>query len=166
MENKELLRQIRQCEWEEEALQFERFSHADAWELGKLLVDRAQKQASCVALAIVLNGRVVFKYAFPSTVPNNDKWLKRKRNTVDAVCLSTLHVWALLAQTGENLEKDWGLRPARYAAFGGGFPVRVKGTGVIGSICCSGLTHEEDHQLVVNALAAYLHVDLPRDQNG
>ena len=43
-----------------------------------------------------------------------------------------------------------------YAA-GGGFPIALRGTGVIGSICVSGFDdHLDDHQLVINTLAEYL----------
>ena len=47
-----------------------------------------------------------------------------------------------------------------YAAIGGGFPIALKGTGVIGAVACSGLPHEQDHQLLVDALCAVLNVDL------
>ena len=38
-----------------------------------------------------------------------------------------------------------------------GFPIALRGTGVIGSICVSGFDdHLDDHQLVINTLAEYL----------
>ena len=47
------------------------------------------------------------------------------------------------------------LDPNEYAA-GGGFPIRLRGTGVIGSICVSGYPdHVDDHQLIINTLAEY-----------
>ena len=43
------------------------------------------------------------------------------------------------------------------ACCGGGFPLTVKNTGVIGTICVSGLPHLEDHNFIVDALKEYLH---------
>ena len=39
-----------------------------------------------------------------------------------------------------------------FAAHGGGVPVSVGGSGVIGSVTVSGLPQREDHELVVEAL--------------
>jgi uncharacterized protein (UPF0303 family) len=52
-----------------------------------------------------------------------------------------------------------GLDSADYVLAGGGFPVEVKGAGVIGAICVSGLPEREDHGLVVSVLADHLGLD-------
>ena len=41
---------------------------------------------------------------------------------------------------------------------GGGFPVKVKGAGVIGVIAVSGLPEREDHAVVVDALCDHLGI--------
>lgn len=44
-----------------------------------------------------------------------------------------------------------------YAIHGGGFPIRVTGVeGPIGAIVVSGLAQEEDHQVIVESLQAFL----------
>ena len=53
-----------------------------------------------------------------------------------------------------------GMDEADYAAIGGGFPIIVAGTGVVGAVACSGLPHEMDHQLLVDAICQILDVDL------
>jgi uncharacterized protein (UPF0303 family) len=59
------------------------------------------------------------------------------------------------AQMEGKSYEDMLLDPADYAWGGGGYPVRVKNTGLVGSICVSGLKGEEDHQIIVDALRAY-----------
>ena len=74
--------------------------------------------------------------------------------------ISSLRAGQYLQCEGKDLWKDWRLSDADYAAIGGGFPIALKGTGVIGAVACSGLPHEQDHQLLVDALCAVLNVDL------
>ena len=67
---------------------------------------------------------------------------------------SSLRFFAELEDAGETFA-DRKLDPNEYAA-GGGFPIRLRGTGVIGSICVSGYPdHVDDHQLIINTLAEY-----------
>ena len=52
-----------------------------------------------------------------------------------------------------------GLDPADYVLAGGGFPVAVKGAGVIGAICVSGLPERQDHEVIVAALCKHFGLD-------
>jgi uncharacterized protein (UPF0303 family) len=49
---------------------------------------------------------------------------------------------------------------ADYAAHGGGFPIVLRGTGLIGTVVASGLPQREDHAMVVAALAEALGVQV------
>ncbi|MDE6894844.1 MAG: heme-binding protein, partial [Lachnospiraceae bacterium] len=58
----------------------------------------------------------------------------------------------------EMLISDW-----VYGARGGGFPIRVAGAGVIGSVLVSGLDHMADHEFVSACMSQYLRIDgIPR----
>lgn len=149
-------RAVEECVKEEEELQLEHFSNQEAWELGNILVELAEERGVKPALEITVNGYVVFRYAFDGTNLHNSMWLRRKSNTVNTVHMSSLHAGALLETQQEDIEKDWYLPAKDYAVLGGGFPLRLKGTGVIGSVCCSGLPHEEDHRMVTDALRRFL----------
>ena len=48
-------------------------------------------------------------------------------------------------------------------ACGGGFPIRVAGVGVIGSVIVSGLDHMADHEFAAACISQYLRIDeIPR----
>jgi uncharacterized protein (UPF0303 family) len=55
---------------------------------------------------------------------------------------------------GHTLE-DMVLSRDDYAWGGGGYPILIKNTGVVGSIAVSGLSGDEDHQIIVDALVEF-----------
>lgn len=145
---------------QEELLRFEHFSNEEALAIGLKLIEAAKKRKAVVAIDISINGYQIFRYGFEGTNSHNDKWLKRKINTVNTVHKSTLHVFTLLQEKEQDLYNDWFLDPMEYAAMGGGFPIYIKGTGVVGCICVSGLPHLEDHQIIVDVLSEYLNINV------
>ena len=50
-------------------------------------------------------------------------------------------------QAGTTFEEQMRLDPDEYAAHGGGFPITVRGVGVVGVVTVSGLPQLEDHAL-------------------
>lgn len=81
-----------------------------------------------------------------------DRWLKRKQRTVEELGHSGYYLFleneeSHIYQKYENDEK--------YVICGGGFPICVNGEN-IGVFCVSGLSHEQDHQLIVDAFEQYL----------
>lgn len=113
-----------------------------------------------MAVDITVNQTQVFHYAMPGTNRRNAMWIQRKENMVQTSQISSLHAGQYLESAGKDLWKDWRLDEADYAAIGGGFPIIVAGTGVVGAVACSGLPHEMDHQLLVDAICQILDVDL------
>ena len=51
-----------------------------------------------------------------------------------------------------------GSTSADYVLAGGGFPVTVKGAGIIGVIAVSGLPERQDHGVIVDALCDHLGI--------
>lgn len=147
----------RDCEKQEERYQFDHFTRGDALRLGLKLNENAQEYSDPVAIEITLNGLTVFRYMPEGTTADNALWLRRKRASVDLTQISSLHFASRLEANGETLE-DHKLDPCAYAACGGGFPILLRGTGAVGSICVSGLPHLDDHRLVIDTLAEFLSV--------
>lgn len=156
----QVIKDIELYKKQEALLQFNKFTYEDALSIGLMISEYGKNNNLPIAIDITVNGYQVFRYGLPGTTLNNDLWLKRKIRTVNTLQISSLHVNALLELGDQKLKEDWLLDDEMYAYVGGGFPIIVKGTGVIGSICVSGRPHKEDHQIIVEALSKYLNIKL------
>jgi uncharacterized protein (UPF0303 family) len=143
---------------QEEMLQFEHFSNQIAWELGQLMVGETHKTGIELAVSIrKLNGNIIFQYASENTNLNNQHWMNRKFNTVKLMERSSLGVAVLSKITLEDVQTH-GLSDRDYVFCGGGFPVRIKGGGIVGIVIVSNMPHVQDHEFIVKCLSEYLKV--------
>lgn len=131
----------------------------------------AQRKPALISISLS-NGHVVFQAATESgTVPDNENWVRCKRNTVLRFGVSS---WAMrmkmLAGLGSaNAAADeveaafvkkyrlassnGGAVADEYAIHGGGYPVRVRGVeGVVAVVVVSGLKQEDDHAVVAETV--------------
>ncbi|MEV4619768.1 heme-degrading domain-containing protein [Asanoa sp. NPDC049573] len=142
---------------QEERLQFDRFGHEDAWELGNRLVAMARERGHAVTVDIRLGDQQVFHCALAGTSPDNDDWIERKIRVVRRFGHSSYSVGQGYRDRGTTFEEAQPhLDPALYAAHGGCFPIILKGTGPVGTVTVSGLPQLDDHRLVVEALGLFL----------
>jgi uncharacterized protein (UPF0303 family) len=139
---------------EEVSLRLPSFSNDAAFRLGLSLARRARSEGLSIAVAVVRGGQRLFWFSAEGTSADNDSWLERKVRTVLRFGHSSLYMTRKLASANMTMEERYGISPADYAFSGGGFPIALRGTGPIGCVAVSGLAHEEDHRLVVEALAA------------
>lgn len=141
---------------QERRLVLDRFTHADAWALGTLLVEMARLRNAPVAIDIRRGGQQLFHAALPGASPDDDRWIDRKRRVVERFGESSLLVGARYRARGTDFDTAARLDRNRYAAHGGSFPLAVTGAGVIGAVTVSGLAQTDDHALVVEALERFL----------
>ncbi|KAL5000406.1 hypothetical protein BDV10DRAFT_183472 [Aspergillus recurvatus] len=167
---------------------FNSFTSNTAFQLGLSLRTRIlslpSSQRKPALISISLGGsnsptgapHVVFQCATePGTIPDNDVWVRRKRNTVERWGVSS---WLMRRKLIAGLEggngdgigveeafvrkyalgsSSGGKNADDYAIHGGGFPVRVKGVdGVVGVIVVSGLKQEDDHQVIVEVVREFI----------
>lgn len=139
------------CRRQEAQYQFTTFSRADALALGLKLTENAKGFAQGVAVRIVMNGLTVFQYLPEGAEMNNAIWMDRKIRTVTQFGHASLYVMAELGgdPTDQKLDAN------QYALCGGGFPLIVRGVGMVGVITVSGLPHLDDHQLIISTLAEW-----------
>ena len=146
---------------QEERLQFDRFDADTAWEIGGRLKAAAEALGRPVAIDIALAaGQTLFAFAMRGTTPDNLDWIRRKKNVVLRYHRCSYAIGLELRQKNVTLRERIGVDERDYAAHGGCFPIRLRGTGCIGTITVSGLPQRQDHGLVVAVLAAYLNQPL------
>ncbi|WP_284985346.1 heme-degrading domain-containing protein [Arthrobacter sp. fls2-241-R2A-172] len=139
---------------QEEELVFAAFDNHDAWRLGSLIANHAISSGFGVAIDIRRHNIVLFRCVLPGATSDQEEWIRRKAASV----LRFEHSTALLGeQFAERnpLGGGW-LAPEDYTLAGGSFPLRVRGVGVIGAITVSGLSSDDDHQLVIDGIRSYL----------
>jgi uncharacterized protein (UPF0303 family) len=146
---------IARLEQQERDLIFTRFDYADAWRLGSLLVALATERGLPVAIDIRRGPQQLFHAALAGSTADNDAWIERKVRVVERFGNSSYLVGRRLGERGRELDASQGVDPARFAAHGGAFPVRVEAAGVVGVVTVSGLPQADDHALVVEAIERF-----------
>jgi uncharacterized protein (UPF0303 family) len=95
----------------------------------------------------------------PGTTADNGEWVRRKINTVMRFGRSSYRAALESAQSGKPFDQSRGVDPANYANAGGGFPIHVKGAGLVGVVTVSGAPQRVDHEFVVQCLCEHLSHD-------
>lgn len=152
----ELLELIDLYQKQEQELQFDTFDSDDALVIGNIIIERAKKDNLTVLVDISVCDRILFRYGKNGITGYNDIWVTRKQNTVKLQQMSSIRYGAQLRRDNKRLGTEVLIDPYEFAVCGGGFPIRLKNTGVVGCITVSGLVDTEDHQVIVDALKDYL----------
>ncbi|KAI0643608.1 hypothetical protein C8Q79DRAFT_914680 [Trametes meyenii] len=140
------------------------FTADTAWELGTRLRARLQRASpskpAVVNITLANSAQLLFHCATGrGTQADNDTWVARKRAAVLRWGKSTFYLHKRFGGDEDAFRAKFllGERAGDYAIHGGGFPVRVENVeGIVGVIVVSGLTMEEDHEVIVEVLEEYL----------
>jgi len=149
--------QLKDIEKQEEDLKFTKFDNNIALDLGLMLIEKGKKLDKAITIDITKNGHQLFHYSIEGSSPDNDEWVKRKNNVVNRFYRSSLYIGLKLKLANKSIEEKYLISSKEYAPYGGAFPITIENTGVIGAITVSGLSQEEDHNLVVETIREYLH---------
>jgi uncharacterized protein (UPF0303 family) len=150
---------IRKVSEQEAALILQRFDEAVAFEIGSALRARGLAEMLPIVIDIRTWDRPLFYAALPGSTADNANWARRKRNVVQNFLRSTYRMVLEQQRPDRTFKPGAGLDPADYVLAGGGFPVTVRGAGVVGVIAVSGLPERQDHAVVVEALCDHLELD-------
>jgi uncharacterized protein (UPF0303 family) len=147
---------------QEKVLVFTKFDEADAYRLGSQMHAAAARHSLPLVIDIHMGQRQLFFAALPGTSSDNSEWVRRKVNCVLRYHKSTYRMNRELEMQGRKLDASAGVDPVDYAAAGGGFPIHITGTGVVGAVTVSGIPQRDDHGFVVEQLCIFLKQDHAR----
>ena len=142
------------CEQQRKMTHLNHFSQQDAWILGNTLYQSAKEAGYPMAIEITVNRICLFSALLPGATAENIDWVRRKRNLVELLGISSWEAGLSLAQRQTTLEARYGVSTRDFAPFGGSFPLQVTGCGIIGTVTVSGAPQRDDHNLVVRTLWA------------
>ena len=140
---------------QERELEFGSFDSFDALRIGQKIIERAVEEKKTIAVHISLNHRDLFHFSFPDCAPENDHWVRRKENTAYFFGRSSLSVEYEMLMKDRDMLSYFGLKEPMCAK-GGAFPIRLKGTGMVGVIVVSGMLSHQDHAFAAEAAKEYL----------
>jgi len=139
---------------------FDSFTASDAWELGHFLYARllpfSKEKPTMISISLA-NKKVLFQCAVgSSTMPDNEIWVERKRNTALRFGTSTWFQHCKYNGDEEKFRAKFGLsldEGGKYAIHGGAVPIRVAGVeGIVAVIVVSGLKQHEDHGVIIDVI--------------
>jgi uncharacterized protein (UPF0303 family) len=143
---------------QEKRLVFDKFDEATAFTIGSAIRERALKANLGIVVDIRTFDRPLFYAALPGSTGSNPDWARRKINVVKRFLKSTYRMVLEQQRPDRTFKLGEGVDISDYVLAGGGFPITVKGAGIIGVIAVSGLPEREDHGVVVDALCDHLGI--------
>lgn len=139
---------------QEQELVLPAFDEAVAFAIGASIRERALAEGLSLVVDLRTWDRQLFFSATPGTSADNAEWVRRKINSVRRFQRAS---YRLVLERGEvPFPPQSGADPADYVIAGGGFPIRVPGAGIIGTLTISGLPGRDDHGVAVDALCDHL----------
>jgi len=141
---------------QERRLVFSSLDENGAVAIGLSILQAATERDLPVTIEVRLRDRVVFRAARNGTNATNDQYIGGKARLVERFGHASLYERLRYEAKGTTFEAATSLTFPEYAPHGGGFPLAVEGTGVVGAAIVSGLPQEADHALIVEVLDAYL----------
>jgi uncharacterized protein (UPF0303 family) len=144
---------------QETELTFTEFNELVAHSLGERIRERALREKLVIVVDIRTWDRQLYFMALPGTTADNADWVRRKFNMVRQVQKASYRPVLENTNGTDHFLPRRGLDNADFVLAGGGFPIRVKGAGVVGCITVSGLHERDDHQVAVDGICEELGID-------
>lgn len=145
---------------QERVLRYSQFTRKMALELGLKIIQLAEeKYHESAAVRIVEDQTTIFSYKMPGTSLENDWWMDRKLAVTRYTGTSSLRAY-VEAEAGLR-DAFWQARPDNFAPCGGCFPILpVDGSKPWAFVLVSGMPHQHDHQVIVDAISWQLGADV------
>jgi len=146
---------------QDDILRVEKLSADDCFKLGEIIVRICkEKYPKPAGIRIITGGQVTFSFLMEGTDNNNNWWMDKKLNTCRMTGVSSIRSLVEVAEGLRPLEPEFE-NENNFALCGGCFPLKNAAGKVLGYVLTSGLPHECDHQLIVDALGEFLGKSVP-----
>lgn len=147
---------ITELESQERELTFAGFDLTTAWHLGQFVMQTVFERDLRLTVDIRRPNVVLFRGVGPRCTPDQQRWIERKSALTLRTETSSALFAARMALHGFDPTAVGWLDAKEHALAPGSFPIRVRGTGVVAAISASGLPGDEDHDVIVELLSAFL----------
>lgn len=145
-----------QLELEERLLVLPHCDLKDAVSIGEIAVQMARREALAISIEVRLGEWTVFHTALPGAKLDQPTWIARKARVVLATGHSTLFERVKAEEAGIDWYETYGKPEETHAIHGGGLPLNVSGTGLVGILLISGLPQVEDHLFGIKVITEFL----------
>ncbi len=133
-------------------IELDSFSNKIGMEMALKIVDLAKSRNQHIAVEVCRLNHTVFSYVDDMLPTNSNNWLRRKANVAKQFEESSLSLKIKMQDGNKSLASTFGLNEKDFVAKGGAIPIFVKHAGMIATITVSGLSDEEDHKIIIDAL--------------
>lgn len=145
---------------QENKLRMESLSADEALKLGMIMYRLAkEKYLKPISIRIITGGQTTFSFLMEGTSTNNEWWMDKKLSASRLSGVSSILTLVEVAMGLRAMEPEYE-KENDFALCGGCFPLKNRAGKVIGYAQSSGMPHECDHQLIADALAEYLGVEI------
>ena len=145
---------------QEAKLRMESLCADDAMKIGMIMYRLAkEKYLKPISIRIITGGQTTFSFLMEGTSTNNEWWMDKKLNASRLSGVSSILTLVEVAMGLRAMEPEYE-KENDFALCGGCFPIKNQAGKVIGYAQSSGMPHECDHQLIADALAEYLGVEI------
>lgn len=147
---------------QEEILRYDTFTRKQALELGLLIAEMTEeKYKGAIAVRIVEDETDIFAYKMEGATLEADWWMTNKLAASRLTGMSSLR--ALTASRAGEIAAEWKVREENFFVCGGCIPVFMKnGARPFAYVMVSGMEHWDDHQVIADAMAKQLGVEIPK----
>lgn len=145
----------------EQLLRMEKLTAEDAFRISTIMIRLAkEKYKKPAAFRIMLAGQTTFSFLMDGTDTLNEWWMNKKLNVCRMTGTSSILALVEVGLGLRAMESEFE-NVNDFALCGGCFPLRNAAGKLLGYALCSGLPHHCDHQLVADALAEFLSIEIP-----
>ena len=145
---------------QEAKLRMESLSADEALKIGMIMYRLAkEKYLKPISIRIITGGQTTFSFLMEGTSTNNEWWMDKKLNTSRLSGVSSILTLVEVAMGLRAMEPEYE-KENDFALCGGCFPIKNNAGKVIGYAQSSGMPHACDHQLIADALAEFLGVEI------